>query len=161
MSWTKQQFVEQAFTELGLASFDFDLQPEQMQTALVRLDSMVAGWNAKGIRIGWPLPSSPENSELDQETNCPDYAQEAIYLNLAIRLGPGLGRVITPDLKSNAKDAFNNLVLRGASQPIPRQYPESLPRGAGNKPLATTGQNFVTPPIDPLDAGPDGELDFN
>ena len=31
MGWTKRQFIEQAFDEIGLASYAFDLGPEQMQ----------------------------------------------------------------------------------------------------------------------------------
>ena len=42
MGWTKRQFVTQAFEEIGLASYVFDLTPEQLQSALRRLDAM--GW---------------------------------------------------------------------------------------------------------------------
>ena len=86
MGWTKRQFVEQAFEEIGLATYTFDLSPEQMQSALRRLDAMVATWNGAGIRIGYPLPSSPQDSDLDTETNVPDMSNEAIYTNLAIKI---------------------------------------------------------------------------
>ena len=33
MSWTKRQIVEQALEELGLASYVFDMQPEQVESA--------------------------------------------------------------------------------------------------------------------------------
>ena len=56
MGWTKRQFIEQAFEEIGLAAYVFDLTPEQLQSALRRLDAMMAGWNTNGIRIGWPMP---------------------------------------------------------------------------------------------------------
>lgn len=160
MSWTKKQFVEQAFTELGLASYVFDLQPEQMQTALVRLDALVANWNAKGFRIGWPISAGPDNGDLDQVTECPSFAQEAIYLNLAVRLAPGFGKVVSDDLKRNAHDAYNTLANRFAF-PEQLQYPGTLPRGAGNKPLTMSSTlNFATPPVDPLIAGPDAPLDL-
>jgi hypothetical protein len=45
VAWTKREFVVQAFSEIGLASYVYDLQPEQLQTALNRLDSMLATWN--------------------------------------------------------------------------------------------------------------------
>ena len=48
MGWTKRQFVAQAFEEIGLASYVFDLTPEQLQSALRRLDTMMAAWNALG-----------------------------------------------------------------------------------------------------------------
>mgnify|MGYP003525752305 CR=1 FL=1 len=55
MGWTKRQFVTQAFEEIGLAAYVFDLTPEQLQSALRRLDSMMASWNAKGIRLGYQI----------------------------------------------------------------------------------------------------------
>jgi len=64
MSWTKRQFITQAFEEIGLAAYVFDLTAEQLDSALRRMDSMVAGWNANGVRIGYPLPGSPEDSDL-------------------------------------------------------------------------------------------------
>ena len=56
MGYKKRQFISAAFEEIGLASYVFDLQPEQLQSALRRLDAMMADWNAKGIRLGYPAP---------------------------------------------------------------------------------------------------------
>jgi hypothetical protein len=36
--------------------------------SLRRLDAMMAEWNAKGIRLGYPLPGSPENSDINAES---------------------------------------------------------------------------------------------
>ena len=55
MSWTKRQFVEQALEELGLASYEFDLQPEQMNSALIKLDAMIAAWASRGLKLNYPL----------------------------------------------------------------------------------------------------------
>ena len=82
MGWTKRQFVTQAFEEIGLASYVFDLTPEQLQSALRRLDTMIAAWNALGIRLGYPLPSSPQDSDLDEPTLVPDWANEAIITSI-------------------------------------------------------------------------------
>jgi len=78
MGWTKRQFVTQAFEEIGLAAYVFDLTPEQLQSALNRLDSMVASWNAKVIRLGYPISSSPQSSNLDEETNVAEGATTPI-----------------------------------------------------------------------------------
>ena len=51
MGWTKRQYIEQAFEEVGLAAYVFDLTPEQLQSALRKLDAMMAEWNAKGLRL--------------------------------------------------------------------------------------------------------------
>lgn len=51
MSWTKRQFMTAAFEEIGLAAYVYDLTPEQMQSAVKRMDAMIAGWNSNGVRI--------------------------------------------------------------------------------------------------------------
>jgi hypothetical protein len=159
MGWTKRQFIVQAFEEIGLAAYVFDLGPEQLESALRRLDSMMATWNGKGIRLGYPIPSSPQDSNLDSATNVPDAANEAIYLNLGIRLAPGFGKTVSVDTKVAAKMGYDNLLAR-MSMPMERQMPGDMPRGAGNKPWLTD-QSFLTPPTDTLDAGQDSAIDFN
>ena len=157
MSWTKRQFVQQAFRKAGLAAYVFDLTPDQLDSAMRDMDSMLATWNAKGIRLGYPVPTSPENSDLDQETNVPDSANEAIYLNLAIRIAPDFGKMIPPEVKVGAKLAYDALLSR-AAMPMEMQLP-SMPSGAGNKPWRTENP-FLPSPVDPLLAGQDSAIDF-
>jgi len=160
MGWTKRQFVTQAFEEIGLASYVFDLTPEQLDSALRRLDSMIAAWNALGIRLGYPLPSSPDDSDLDEQTNVPDSSVEAIYTNLAIKLAPSYGKQVMPDTKATAKESYNTL-LSIAAMPMQQQMPSTMPSGAGNKSWRISGTPFLTPPTDPVLAGRDGQIEFN
>jgi len=158
MSWTKRQFVEQAFRKAGLAAYVFDLTPDQLNSAMVDMDAMLATWNAKGIRLGYPVPTSPENSDLDQESNVPDSANEAIYLNLALRIAPDFGKAIVPEVKISAKLAYDALLSR-ATMPAEQQLPSTLPSGAGNKSWRTETP-FIRKPVDPLLAGQDSAIDF-
>jgi len=160
MGWSKRQFVMQAFDEIGLASYVFDLSPEQMQSALQRLDMMIASWNALGIRLGYPLPASPLDSDLDEQTNVPDSANQAIYTNLAIKLAPSYGKQVMPDTKATAKESYNTLLSR-AAMPVEQQLPGSMPAGFGNKPWRVYGDPFLRGPVDPLLAGHDGPIEFN
>jgi hypothetical protein len=157
MGWTKRQFVEQAFDEIGLANYVFDLQPEQLQSALRRLDTMIATWNALGIRLAYPLPSSPQDSDLDQETEVPDSAYEAIYTNLAIRIAPSFGKQVAIEVKVAAKQAYDVLLQR-ATAPIEKQLPRSMPAGSGNKPWRIDDP-FVAPPQNPVQTGSEGYLE--
>lgn len=133
MSWTKRQIVEQALEELGLASYVFDMQPEQVESARRRLDSMMALWDSKDIRFGYPLASEANSGDLDQKTNIPDFAVEAVYLNLAIRLASSFGKTVPIELKAMAKDAFETIQLAMLSNPPRVQLDPYLPRGAGHK----------------------------
>jgi hypothetical protein len=159
MGYSKRQFISAAFEEIGMAEYVFDLQPEQLQSALNRLDAMLAEWNAKGLRLGYSLPSSPQDSDLDEPTFTPDSAWEAIITNLAIRIAPGYGKAVSPDTKVTAKAAYNTLLQRAAF-PLEQQLPETMPTGQGNKPWRWDNP-FVPRPIDPVDAGPDGPIEWS
>ena len=158
MGYTKREYVAAAFDEIGLASYAFDLEPEQIQSALRRLDAMIAEWNAKGIRLGYPLPLSPSESDLDEQTRVPDSANEAIITNLGIRLAPSVGKQVSPDTKVTAKLAYNTLLAR-AAMPQEMQFPSNLPSGAGNKPYSTQSV-FLPGPVDSVQVGQDGILEL-
>lgn len=159
MGYTKRQFVTAAFEEIGLADYVFDLQPEQLNSALNRLDAMMAEWNAAGIRLGYSMPSSPQDSDLDEPTFAPDSAWEAIITNLAIRLAPGFGKTVSPDTKVTAKTAYNVLLQR-AAYPLEKQLPVTMPIGQGNKPWRWDDP-YMPFPADPVDAGPDGPIEWS
>jgi hypothetical protein len=160
MGYSKRQFVTAAFDEIGLASYVFDLTPEQLQSALRRLDAMMASWNALGIRLGYPLPSSPQFSDLDAQSEVPDSANEAIITNLAIKLAPSYGKQVMPDTKATAKETYNTLLSR-AAMPMEQQMPGTMPSGAGNKPWRVYDDPFLRQPYDPVLAGQDGPIEYN
>ena len=160
MSYTKRQFVEAAFEEIGLAAYTFDLSPQQIEAAMRRLDAMMAEWNAKGIRLSYPLPSSPQDSDLDAETTVPDSANEAIITNLGIRIAPSYGKQVMNETKVAAKMAYNTLLAR-ATMPMEQQFPAAMPSGAGNKPWRVYDDPFLRPPYFPVDSGPEGPLEYN
>lgn len=156
MGWTKRDFVLAAFEEAGLAAYVFDLTADELQSALRKLDSMMATWNAKGIRLGYPIPSSPTDSDLDQDSGVPDAANEAIYTNLAMKIATGYGKQILPDTKISAKLALDTLYAI-AGMPPEQQLPGTMPLGAGHLPHGHH-RNFADMPQQPLLAGQDGEI---
>lgn len=159
MGYSKRQFVTAALEEIGVAAYSFDLQPEMLQSALRRLDSMMADWNGKGIRLAYPLPSSPQFSDIDAESEVPDSANEAIITNLAIRVAPSYGKQVMPETKAHARDGYQTLLNRAALPPQ-QQMPGSMPSGAGNKPWRVYDDPFLRPPTDYVKTGQDGLLDI-
>lgn len=158
--WTKRELIAEAFSELTLAESEFDLTPEEQETALRRLDTMMAMWDAKGIRIGYALPTGANGSDLDQPSGIPDSATETVYLNLALRIAPGFGKQLSQDTRKNARDGYD-VLLWAAAQPQAQQMPNTMPRGAGNKPWSVAGRPFFpTPSNDPLQISQGGDLDF-
>ena len=134
MGWTKREFLNQAFEEIGLASYVYDLTPEQLWSALRRLDSMMANFNANGICVGWQMSTTPNKSEIDFQTRVPDAANEAIYLNLAVRLASSYGRTVSQELKHLADVAYTTLLNWFMTVTPQRNFPTTLPLGAGAKP---------------------------
>ena len=145
MSYSKRQLVRSALVEIGLAEYVFDMLPEQTEEALRRLDSMLAEWNGRGIRLAYPVPSNPENSDMDQDSGIPDMAWEAVITNLAIRIAPSFGKAVSAETKATARHALNT-ILAVAAMPTEVRLP-SMPAGAGNKsvddPFLSEGTNDV------------------
>jgi hypothetical protein len=159
MGWTKAELLDQGFQQIGLAGYVFDLPPEQLQSALKTLDSMMATWNGRGIRLGYPIPSTASGSSGDEDSGIPDYANEAVFLNLGIRLASTVGKPVSVELKANAKQALDSLLAK-AAMPREMNLPTTMPKGAGHKTHRNTNRPFLDQPEDVLEAGPDSDLDF-
>ncbi len=155
MTWTKRQYIESAFDELGMASYVFDLSPEQLNSAMVKLDTMMATWNGIGLRLGYPIASSPSTGSLDTDCGVPDSANEAIVTNLALKLAPSYGKTVSNDTKVSAKQAYNVLLARNVS--VPEMQLGAIPAGAGFK---RTYLPWLPSPTDPLTVGNDSELEL-
>ena len=161
MPYTKRQFITGALSELGLGDYVFDVQPEELESHMRRLDAMISEWYAKGVSLSYPIPTNPQDGNLDDLTGVPDSANEAVLTGLAIRLAPAYGKALPRETKVIAKQGFETLLrLSGVTSPIEKQFPSSLPVGAGNKPYQSNRDNYFQTPTDPVDASSAGELDF-
>ena len=132
VSWTKRQLVEQAHSEIGLGSYAFNLQPAQLQDAMIKMDSMLGNWETSGIYLGYPIPETPLASDLDVDTTVDVRSNEAIYLNLAIKIAPSFGKQIAHETRVNAKQAYNKLLNRATIAPK-LKYADGTLAGSGNK----------------------------
>ena len=142
MGWSRRQIVTQAYSELGYSSYEFDLSPSQLQEARRQLDAMIAMWSGRGINLNYPLPDNPDSSDLDDDIGVPDYANEGIYLNLAIRLAPKIGKQTPRELNVSARDSYA-VIIQKSAMPCEMQFPTTLPAGAGNKPWRNYNSSFV------------------
>ena len=155
MGWTKRDLVLQALDELGIPSSTFDMDVDRLQSFMRRMDAMMASWNAQGIRLSYPVPSSPTAGDLDDESGLPDIALEAVFTAVAVLIAPSLGKVVSETTKQRAKNSLDTLMIH-IVKPSPKVLPATLPSGAGN--LAT--QPFISPTPEPLRDGAGGELTF-
>ena len=156
MNLTKRQLIDLAMEELGIASYVFDSSPGQYQFALMRLELLIAAWNANGVRLSYPLASTVDSSSLNNNTNIPDYAIEAVVLNLAIRLAPSYRINISPATRLNADTSYAKM-LNLSAQPTPtKDFPGGLPLGQGNKNYT----KYTQEPSPSLSPGYDSEFEI-
>lgn len=155
--WTKRQLIHQAYEEIGLASYVFDLQPEQEMSALRRLDAMMAEWDSIGVRLGYPVASEANGSDLDQSSGIPTWANSAVVNNLAMGLAGSVGKQPSVQLAKMAQSGYLALLSRSS---VPRERrSDRMLAGAGNK--SVWNQNFInTPDDDPLRSSGDGTLEL-
>jgi P22 tail accessory factor len=146
---TKRQIIDGAFSELGLAGYAVDLQPEERQDAMRKLDTMLAMWAGKGIRLGY----SGGAGDLADEMTTPLWADDAIQLGLAIRIAPSFGKVPSAETKTALREAMQVVLSKCV---IPSNKPLVGYAGAGR--YSTYSQN-VAPAAD-IALGNDGVLDF-
>lgn len=158
MGYTRRDLIDGALAEIGYATYAFDMQAEQLEAVKRRLDSMMAAWNAMGLFLSYPIPSTPEASALADETNIPDSAWEAVVINLAVRIAPMFGKTVSPDTKKAAKATLNTL-MSIAAMPNEMQFPGTLPLGAGNKGWRGY-QAFFPEPSEGLTVGQVSDLEF-
>jgi hypothetical protein len=128
---TKFHLIKSAFSEIGIANYEFDLSAEEVNDALDRLDDLMRSWEARGVSLGWPLTSSPDDSESGQEVTVPDVAMRAIRTNLAIELAPMYGKLVSPHTMATAKSSYNTM-LAALKPPPEKGFPSTTPSGAGN-----------------------------
>lgn len=158
MGWTKQQLISEAYGALALQGYEFDISPDEQQMALRRMDTMLATWEARGVRIGYAFPAGPDDSDVNSDAGVPDYAVEAVYLNLAQRIAGGYGKALDQDARAAAKNAYDVLLWQ-AAQPIQQQLPATMPRGAGNRAWRNSQRPFMNKPDDsPLQIQQGGDL---
>ena len=152
---TKRQIIAKAYTSAGLASYAFDLSAEEVASALMSLDAMMAQWNVRGARIGYTMGGDP-----DTDATVPDWALEAMWLNLGIRLAGEIGKQMMPETKSAAKQAYTSLLGMVAAPPDRQLDRMLVPSGAGNRPSYDRNSILLPQPIPDLSTGQDGDLDL-
>ena len=151
--WSKLDVIQQAFSEIGKGAYEFDLQPEDLQTGLRKLDAMMAAWGgALGVRIGFA--GGDGKGDLGVDTMVPDWAYEALYLHLALRLCPDYGKTPSPLTIMNAKAALDAVRVRTV-RPATRRLTGYA--GAGN---SWYGVAALPEQETPVATGPDSTLEF-
>jgi len=139
MAWTKGEIVNEAFAELALGGQAIDIDPEERQLGLRRLDAMMASWESRGILLSYNF-----TTDLDGASGLADGAVEGVWLKLAESIGPTFGKSLPASARVRCKAAYDALLVASV-KPAMQQLP-AMPIGAGNKPRSIAGGPFMAGP---------------
>lgn len=151
MAITKRDIINLAFGELGLGSYAYDLQPEDLATAVEKLDDLMAMWSGYGIETGYPLTTESSASTLDDEIGLILQLKSGVAAALAVDIAPDYGKTPSPDTMKKASKGFKNGLRTSFTPPDKHINQTMVPAGAGYKRrhyyrnLAQDGPNEILP----------------
>jgi len=129
---TKRQIVDMAYEECALAGYEFDVTPEELQSALRRLDTLMAEWQGSGLRMGYNFPASIGTGNLDDWSGVPDACMDTAAKYLALRIAPRMNKALGSEARQ-ARAAGMVALRTYCMTPVERQLSVNTPYGAGNK----------------------------
>lgn len=139
---SKQDIIQLAYEECGQAGYEFELTPEEYQSALRRMDAMLSEWIGLGVDLGYNFPNNGTHGSPEEESGIPDAALNAVATQLARRIAPSIGKTLSSE--ANGAMAMAWTLLRSNYTVIPtRQLGRQTPRGGGNRGF-TAGRAFFT-----------------
>lgn len=159
MALTKQFFIEKAFNEIGLASYVFDMQPEDWQAALSTANGLFGAWMGDGILLGnWPIYDDPDEDWIGSPVQIPYTNWMAMWTNLGIALAPNVGKSPEGPTIALARLMYRTLLNRRVVIPEMKR-PSTMPIGAGWNRSPKDRQFYY--PAAQLDDGAGNSLDLN
>lgn len=151
MAITKRDIINLAFGELGLGSYAYDLQPEDLSKAVEKLDALMAMWSGHGIETGYPIVTESSSGSLDDEIGLIVQLKSGVAAALAVDMAPDYGKTPSPTTIMKGQKGFKNGLRLSMVPPSKYINQTASPAGAGYKRrhyyrnLAQDGPNEVLP----------------
>lgn len=129
---TKRLVVDMAYDEVRMAVPEFQVNPNELNTVLTKLDMLMDEWKVSGIDLGYNAPSIPGNGDLEDPIGIPNAALHSVALYLALRVSPAFGKTLSGETRAAMALSMSN--LRGMTAHIPNmRLPRTTPLGQGNR----------------------------
>lgn len=130
---TKRELIGQAYTECALNGWEYDIAPDEMDKALLRLDMLTAELDGRGISIGYNAPFAIGQSYLGDPLGCPDQAFFGLATLLAQRLCPTMGKKLSQESREALNAAMKAVRATSASLVPSMRLQRGTPVGSGNR----------------------------
>lgn len=125
----KRDIIEMAFEDCGSAGYEFGRTPEEVASALRKLNALMAEWLEAGIDINYNQPDYGAGDP-EEGSGIPLSAMNAAASFLALRIAPQMGQALPGEQRTNMAMAYNRL-LSSTYQMGTMPFRRREPRGAG------------------------------
>jgi hypothetical protein len=126
---TKNDLVLSAFEELRISGITVKPSPSEVASAIKRLDSMILGWQNKGLCLSYVRSAGFSDVDPNQDSGLNDVNANAVITNLAKTLCPAYGKTLHPDTRVEARTSYLGLF---SSDLTMRESNPYLPTGSGH-----------------------------
>lgn len=141
----KVDIILGAYSQLRISGLTRTPTPEDLETALCRLENMAAEWDSRTISVGYNFEDEPDPNS---DSGVIRGYRHAFETNLAVRLIPDFNKAPPGALVAQANQSLSNLSARAAMERIRGvQYSNRQPTGSGNRFRAARWARFYTKPF--------------
>lgn len=140
---SKRQLVEQAFTEVSLNGWEYDISADEKDVALKRLDALMYELAGRGLSLSYNFPTAIGEGDLNDALGVPDGAFFGLAILLAERLCPTMGKTMSRESRIALQSAMKTVTAIGQTVPT-MNWATGTVLGTGNKPWANR-YPFVLP----------------
>lgn len=125
---TKNDIALAAFNELRISGLTTTPSPEEITSAITRLDNMVLGWQSKGLCLSYVRSEGFGSIDPNQGSGLNDVNAYAVILNLAKTLAPSYGKSLHLNTIAEARSSYLGLFSPNIEQ---RETDPYQPTGSG------------------------------
>jgi len=144
MSILKSDIINGAYSLTRISGLTVVPGAEDLELALIRLESMAAEWFDRGYDIGYKFTETPDSAD---PSGIPLAQRYVFELGLASRIIHDFGKQLTQQLSMDFSQGFSGLANVTAPD-IRTDYPNRMPRGSGNTLRYNRWQRFYRNPKD-------------
>jgi len=142
----KVDVINDAYSQLRISGLTTDPNPEELETALSRLESMMAEWSSRNICSHYNFEDQPDPNSI---TNLSLAYLQATSTNLATRLIPDFNITPSPVLLKQATQSLSGVSSLAARERLREvNYPVRQPRGSGSTLRYNRWQRFYRQPAE-------------
>lgn len=132
MSITKAKLADRIHKAIGVNSRFTEASPDQVIDTLTTVNDWMNSENGIGRRLGWIETPDDEDPNPSEETGIPPWSITGVVYQCAVLVAGYFGKVAAPHVIRGAASGMLTIQARTVEyQPV--QYPNTMPRGTGNK----------------------------